>query len=211
MTLRILALGATGSIGTNVIDLALARGHCVTAFVRSPQKIQRNDAGLTVIGGNALSMHELARALPGHDAVLSSIGPPPREALRPSRLMAESIASTVAAMTEARVKRLLLVSAAVLFPDRRLGFRFFRWLLRHHARDLVAMEAVVSATDLDWTIARPPRLVKTRDESYRCRRDALPDGAFSVSYRAVAAFLLDCAERDTHYREIVGLASGGAA
>jgi putative NADH-flavin reductase len=211
MTLRILALGATGTIGTNVLDLALARGHTVTAFVRSRHKIRRNDDGLSVIEGSALSMNDLARALPGHDAVLSAIGPPPREALRPSRLMAESVASTVAAMTAARVKRLLLVSAAVLFPDRRLSFRFFRWLLRHHARDLVEMETVVRATDLDWTIARPPRLVKTGDESYRSRCDALPDGAWSMSHRAVAAFLLDCVERGTHTREIVGLASGGAA
>jgi putative NADH-flavin reductase len=210
MTLRILALGATGTIGTNVIDLALARGHCVTAFVRSPHKIQRNDAGLSVIEGSALSMQDLARAMPGHDAVLSSIGPPPAEALRPSRLMAESIASTVAAMTSARMKRLLLVSAAVLFPERGLRFRFFRWLLRHHARDLAAMEAVVRATDLDWTIARPPRLVKASDESYRSRQGALPENGWSMSYRAVAAFLLDSVEQGTHCREIVGLASGGA-
>jgi hypothetical protein len=73
------------------------------------------------------------------------------------------------------------------------------------------MEAVVRATDLDWTIARPPRLVKTRDESYRSRRDALPDGAFSMSYRAVAAFLLDSVEQGTHTREIVGLGSGGSS
>jgi putative NADH-flavin reductase len=211
MTLRIFALGATGTIGTNVLDLALARGHEVTAFVRSPDKIHRNDQRLRVIQGSALSMDDLARALPGHDAVLSSIRPPPREAFRPSRLMAESIASTVAAMTATGVKRLLVVSAAVLFPDRRLPFRFFRWLLRHHAHDLIAMEAVVRATPLDWTIARPPRLLKTRDESYRWERDALPEGAWSMSYRAVAAFLLDCAEQGAHAHEVVGLASGGAA
>lgn len=156
-----------------------------------------------------MSREALARALRGHDAVLSSIGPPPREAFRPSTLMAESAASTVVAMSAAGVKRLLVVSAAVLFPDRRLGFRFFRWLLRQHVRDLTAMEAVVRATDFDWTIARPPRLVKTQDESYRSERNALPAGAWSMSYRAVARFLVDSAERGTHAREIVGLADGG--
>jgi hypothetical protein len=30
-----------------------------------------------------------------------------------------------------------------------------------------------------------------------------------MSFRAVAAFLLDAAEQRTHVREIVGLASGG--
>ncbi len=210
MALRILALGATGNIGTHVIDLALARGHRVTALVRSPGKIRRNDASLSVIQGSPLSTETLARVLRGHDAVLSSIGPAPREAFRASTLMAESAASTVAAMAASGVERLLVVSAAVLFPDRRLRYRFFRWLLREHARDLIAMEAVVRATDFAWTIARPPRLVKTLDETYRCERESLPAGAWSMSYRAVAAFLVDSAERGSHAREIVGLADGGA-
>jgi uncharacterized protein YbjT (DUF2867 family) len=214
MTLRLLVLGATGHIGTHVLDLALARGHDVTAFVRSPQKLAlaaRNAPRLHVIEGNLLSAGDLARVLPGHDAVLSSVGPPPREAFRPSMLMAESAASIVAAMTTSRVKRLAVVSAAILFPDSRLGFRFFRWLLREHAQDLAAMEAVVRATDLDWTIARPPRLVNGAGESYRWRNDALPEKAWSMPFRAVAACLLDCAETGAHTRSLVGLGAGPEA
>jgi putative NADH-flavin reductase len=210
MALRLFVLGATGHVGTNIVDLALARGHEVTAYVRSPQKVTRNDPGLAVIQGSLLSTDALARALAGHDALLSSIGPPPREALRPSTLMAEAAASTVAAMTAAEVKRLLVVSAAILFDDRRrLRFRLFRWLLRQHARDLVAMEAVVRATGFDWTIARPPRLVKEPSESYRCAIDTVPPGAWSMSFRAVAAFLVDSAEQRAHVRHVVGLARGG--
>jgi putative NADH-flavin reductase len=210
MALRFFVLGATGHIGAQVLDLALARGHTVTAFVRTPRKVARNDPGLSVIEGSAMSSEAIARFLPGHDAILSAIGPPTREAFRPSTLMAEAAASAVAAMTATRVKRLVIVSAAVLFPDRRLGFRFFRWLLRQHASDLVAMEAVVRATELDWTIARPPRLVETQDESSRCERDALPAGAWSMSFRAVARFLIECAEQESHVREVVGLARGAA-
>ena len=208
MPLRLFVLGATGHIGSQVVDLALSRGHQVTAFVRAPRKVTRNEPGLAVIEGNPLSAHDVARALPGHDAVLSAIGPPPRDAFRPSTLMAESAASTVAAMTAAGVNRLAIVSAAVLFPDRRLVFRFFQWLLRQHARDLVSMEAVVRATRFDWTIARPPRLVNGHGESYRSATDALPPHAWSMPYRAVAAFLLDAVTRHTHTREIVGLADG---
>ena len=208
MALRLFVLGATGHIGTHVLDLALARGHAVTAFVRSPLKLaaaKRSDPRLRVVQGSLLSTDDLARALPGHDAVVSSVGPPAREAFRPSTLMAESAASVVAAMTTSGVKRLAIVSAAVLFPDSRLSFRFFRWLLRQHAHDLAAMEAVVRATELDWTIARPPRLVNGPGESYRWRDDALPQGAWSMPFRAVAAFLVDCAETGAHARALVGL------
>jgi putative NADH-flavin reductase len=206
MPLRLFVLGATGHIGGHVVDLALERKHHVTAFVRSPQKVPRCEDDLTVVKGSPLSVDALARAVAGHDAVVSALGPSPREAMRPSTLLAECAASTVAAMQTAAVRRLAVVSAAVLFPDRSLGFAFFRWLLQHHARDLVAMEAVVRATSFDWTIARPPRLVESPRQSYRHERDALPAGARSVSYRAVAAFLLDCIEQGAHSREVVGLA-----
>ena len=37
--MRIVVLGATGHTGHHVVDLALGRGHDVTAFVRSPGKL----------------------------------------------------------------------------------------------------------------------------------------------------------------------------
>jgi putative NADH-flavin reductase len=209
MALRFFLLGATGHIGTQAVDLALARGHEVTAFVRSPQKIARNHRALTVIKGDPLSAPQVAEVLPGHDAVVSSLGPSPREAFRPSTLLAECAASTVAAMSAAGVGRLAIVSAAVLFADRRLAFVFFRWLLKHHARDLVAMESVVQASGIDWTIARPPRLVASLDAGYESARDALPGRGWTASYRAVAAFLLDSVEQHRHSREVVGLVTGG--
>ncbi len=207
MAIRLFVLGATGHIGTHVLDIALARGHDVTAFVRSPRKVTRSDSRLRIIQGSLLSTDDLGRALPGHDAVVSSVGPPAREAFRRSTLMAESAASVVAAMTTSGVKRFAVVSAAVLFPDSRLGFRFFRWLLREHAHDLTAMEAVIRATELDWTIARPPRLVNGPGESYRWRNEALPERAWSMSFRAVAAFLVDCAETNQHTHSVIGLGS----
>ena len=70
-----------------------------------------------------------------------------------------------------------------------------------------AAEQIVRATSLEWTIARPPRLIHTSDEGYRATRDALPSVAFSMSFRAVAAFMLDTVEHRTHVHQIVGLAS----
>ena len=37
--MRLLVLGATGGIGNYLLEYATARGHEVTAFARSPQKI----------------------------------------------------------------------------------------------------------------------------------------------------------------------------
>jgi putative NADH-flavin reductase len=187
-----------------IIDLARSRGHEITAFVRSPQKL-RPASSLKIVRGDPLRSETIAAALPGHDAVLSAIGPPPREAFRPSSLVADCARATVEAMAASGVARLAIVSAAVLFPEKGLYFAFFRWLLRHHARDLRAMEEIVQASGLAWTIARPPRLTKSTDAGFRALPGALPPGSRATSYRSVAAFMLDTVEHRSHVAEIVGL------
>jgi putative NADH-flavin reductase len=206
--MRLFVIGANGRTGREILDLARARGHEITAFVRSPEKLEKMP-DVQVVRGDPLQADSIASALPGHDAVLSAIGPPPREALlHASTLLADCARATVDAMTATGVRRLAIVSAAVLFPEKGLDFVFFRWLLRHHARDLDAMERIVRASGLEWTIARPPRLTQSQDDSFIAVRDALPTGSRVMSFRSVAAFMLDAVERRSHVAEVVGLARG---
>jgi putative NADH-flavin reductase len=160
---------------------------------------------LQVVAGDPLDPLQLSAALCGHDAVLSALGPAPREAFRPSTLMKRAAASTVAAMSQAQVSRLAIVSAAVLFPTRGAYFAFFRWLLQNHARDLTEMEQIIRGSALDWTIARPPRLVDSGPDHYASRSGELPEGARAMTYRALAEFMLDSVEQPLHRREVVGL------
>ena len=62
--MRLLILGANGKTGTQLVDLALARDHEVTAFVRSPAKVTRRHPLLKVLPGDPHSADELAEALP---------------------------------------------------------------------------------------------------------------------------------------------------
>ena len=204
--MKLLILGATGHTGRELVDLALARGHWVTAYVRSPRKLDRSEPRLLVKQGDVLEVDRLTEALLGQDAVVSALGLPAKQALRPSSFMAESMASTVAAMKRAEVQRLAVMSAAVLFPMRGLFYAFFRWLLQHHARDLSAMESLLRATDLDWTIVRPPRLVNGPAVAPRIAVAGLPLRGRLISFRSVAAFMLDCLERAEHVHHVVGLA-----
>jgi len=202
--MRLFAIGANGKTGSEIVSLALARGHQVTAFVRSPQKLSPAKS-LTIVRGDPDDAASIAAALPGHDAVLSAIGPHPREALRPSTLLTDIARATVQAMTASGVARIVIVSAAVLFPEKGLYFAFFRWVTKHHARDLRSMESIVQASGLAWTVARPPRLTQTPVVSFRAMRDALPPGSRAMSFRSVAAFMLDAVERRAHVNEVVGL------
>lgn len=209
MTLDLFVIGGTGNTGSQIVELALERGHRVTAFVRSPHKVRVQHSALTVLEGDPLNAEQLARALPGHHAVISALGPSAREAFRPSTLLARGAASTVSAMKTAGLRRLAVVSAALLFTDRRITFRFFQWLLRQHIRDLTAMEALVRESSLDFTIARPPRLVHAPESAYRAERDAFPaDAPALMSFRGVARFLLDSVQQPELFRATVGLATG---
>lgn len=160
-----------------------------------------------VIAGDLRQVAELRAALPAHDAVFSAVGPRPPAALFESTLVSDCAASTVAAMTEAGVLRLVIVSAAFLFPDDGLRYRFVRWLLQAHGRDLSTMEALVGASALEWTIARPSQLKAESNTAYRACVGGQPRDGNSVGVRSVASFMLDAAERGAHVREIVGVAA----
>src|SRR6266853_533193 len=103
LEMRIFVIGATGHTGTQIVDLALSRGHEATAFVRSPHKIRRQDQRLKVLAGDPRSVEQLASALPGHDIVLLALSGRPPEAFRPHSLVTDCAASTVDAMKKARV------------------------------------------------------------------------------------------------------------
>ena len=71
------------------------------------------------------------------------------------------------------------------------------------------MEERVRSSDTAWTIARPPRLTPSDDPSYRAQTDALPGGLTVrawLSWRGVAAFLLNCLGEGKWVRQVVGLA-----
>jgi putative NADH-flavin reductase len=207
-SMRLFLLGATGGIGRQLVDQALERHHQVTAFVRRPQKLGAARDGLTVVEGDVRDVNAMSAALAGHDAVLSSLGPP-----GPARntITSDSARATVAAMQTTGVRRLLIVGVAALFPDIGTFGRVVRnTLLRNIADDSAEMERIVKATRLDWTIVRPPRLTNgARTGHYGVADDHLPCGAgwnATVSRADVAHFMLDELEQPGHMRRVVGIA-----
>ena len=208
--MRLFVLGATGGIGRALIDQAIERGHTVAAFVRSPEKLGAPQAGLMVVKGDPRSAAELRAALPGHDAVLSALGPPGSGR---TTVNSDCARSTVEAMQAAGVRRLLIVSVAVLFEDQGPLFWLFRkTLLRNITRDSAEMERVVTASGLDWTIVRPPSLTTgPLTGRYTIEDGRMPRGGHSVSRANVAQFLLNELEHGAHVRRMVGMASAKSA
>src|SRR5437588_9080122 len=151
---------------------------------------------------NVNDENQLFRAMQNHCAMVSTLGP--REVFKPTSMLHDSALATTRAMNRAGVKRLVVLSAAAHFPG--ILNRIVSFVLRNHMRDSLAMEAIVRASSLDWTIARPPRLTQEGYTTYRSREDAAPRMGFSLSRKAVAAFMLDAIQQKKHVRKIVGIA-----
>jgi len=203
--MKIFVLGATGGTGGALIQQGLARGHQITALVRSPEKIAIRSAALSVHRGDPMSAEQLAPLMAGQDIVISTLG---HRNLKAAPLIAASAESVVQVMRANAMRRLLMLSLALLFPDAGPPIlpSILRYILRHGVADSREMERIVMASGLDWTIARPPRLTNgPKTERYRVADGTLPPKGRSISRADVAHFFLNEAERPDHIQKIVGL------
>ena len=71
---KIAIIGASGYVGTALLNEAVKRGHQVSAFVRHPEKIAAN-ANVTAVKADVLDTDGLAALLKGHDLVISAYNP----------------------------------------------------------------------------------------------------------------------------------------
>lgn len=202
--MKLFVLGATGKTGAHLIPQALERGHEITAFVRSPDKLGGARSRLAVVVGDPTHADALATALAGHDAVLSVIG---SHTLGRTTIHADCARATVEAMGKAGVRRLVAVSSAFTFDDVGiLGGLLRATVFRHIAADHREMERILHASALDWTVLRPPRLVQGDSlGQYRSEDEALPEGGSTLRFSDVAHSMLTCAEKAEHIRHDVGI------
>lgn len=192
--MQIAVLGATGRTGGLVAEEARRRGHQVVSVAR------RSDPGLTapVRLADGRDRGATARAITGVDAVAFTIGPRPGE--RDPHVVRDTMTTTIAAMQDAGVARIAMVSADGPFTDS--GDPLSRWVAKPILRrvfaeawgDLVDAERVLRDAALDWSIVRPPQLTDGRSRRAR-RRDerSIPFG-IRVSRIALADAVVDLIE-----------------
>lgn len=206
--MRLAVLGGSGRIGQHILAAALESGHQVCALARRPEALAVA-SGLTVIRGDATDGRAVADLVADADAVLSALGP--RGAKTPA-LLASAGRDIVAGMSEAGVRRLICVSAAGAFiradPDSGVLIKLILpVVLAKPFADVREMEAIVAASDLDWTMVRATRLVNTRPtRQYRVRPDYPPTGGGKIARADVAGFMLACLTERSWVREHPALA-----
>jgi len=206
--MRLFLLGATGRTGRLVLQQALARGHAVTAIVRTASALDTFNAhasrDLRIVVGNPLASEALAPQLHGHDVLVSCLG---QRSRRDATVLHQGAAAALDAMARSGIRRYLVISQGLLFPSGNPLIALLRFILARHVADSEAMERLVRSSAVDWTIVRPPRLVEgAAPRGYRAESGALPGRGLTMQYADLAAFLVDEAERQDHRRQVVGVA-----
>jgi putative NADH-flavin reductase len=193
--MKLTLFGASGRTGLQVMDQALAAGHEVRAVVRDAKSLPDYRSGLEVVVADVMDPAAIVDAVRDQDAVISAIGT--RNGRKPTTVCTDSARSIVKAMHDAGTKRLVVVSGTGPFnegegiPMRLLIKPVGKLFLHNVFADFVTMEAVVRASDLDWTIIRPPGLnEKPFTGTYRTQRDADMARNFAVSRADVADLIL---------------------
>jgi putative NADH-flavin reductase len=220
--MKLTVFAATGGIGRQALEQAVAAGHEVTAVVRNPKKLSR-EVRVVTADLAAPDPAALESAVKGADAVLSGLGP---RSASEAGIAGQGTRAIVQAMKATNVRRIVVVSAAPIgtvpspgrpnppkhdpgdgFFVRNLFSPLIKAALRKHFADLALMEDVLRDSGLDWTVVRPPRLTeKTVTGSYRTAYGQNLRRGLFVSRADVAHLMLRVLRQPETVKQAIGIA-----
>ena len=185
--------GATGGTGKELVQQALEAGHRVTALVRNPAKLGLQHERLTVVQGDIADASCVERTMAGQDAVLSALGPTRNS---PKNAMTIGSANVVAAMKKHNVRRLIWqtgagVRAAGDAPStiRTVMVMLMKIISPSVLQDSEQAFRIITASGLDWTVVRVPRLKDGAIEG-GIRASSIPPAPTPITRADVAEFML---------------------
>lgn len=206
--MAVVLIGATGFVGSAVLNELLSRGHQVTAVVRNTAKLPKNN-NLTAVG----NVDAIARIAKGKDTVISAYNPGwTNPGIK--RFTEENYPKIVEAVKKSGVGRLLIVGGAgtlfvkpglrvvdsgaipveIMDAVRSLGNFYLNYLTTEH--------------DLDWVFFSPAGEFDEKGErtgKFRLDKDDLivdaATGTSNISVQDYAVAMVDELEKPAHHME----------
>jgi putative NADH-flavin reductase len=207
--MKIAVVGASGRTGRELVRAAAAAGHEVVAVVRDPSRLPDPPGEVRV--ADVSDVAALTAAFQGVDAVASCLGPVAGES---PHVLRDGVTAVLAAMDGAGVRRLVAISASGWVVDgddplsRYVAKPILKRALAEANADLEAMEKVIRASHVDWTIMRPPRLQdRPGTGRYKARRDGNVRWAWTIARPDLALAMLDALPDDTAVGQAISVAA----
>jgi uncharacterized protein len=203
--MKVVLFGASGMIGSRILDELVRRGHAVIAVARHPEKVQAAN-GVKAVSGDVTDPAGVAAIAKGADAVVSAYAPPRSD---PAKIL-DATRALLAGLEQAGVRRLIAVGGAgslevapgvqlVDTPEFPSGWMAIA--LAH--RDVLP---ILKQSDLDWTYFSPAALIEpgVRTGKFRLggtRLVANDRGESRISAEDYAVALVDELENPQNIRK----------
>lgn len=210
--MKIAILGATGFVGSKILQEAVSRGHDVLAIMRNAEKVPPYTS-VTTRELDIRNTDALAEAIRGCDVVVHAFSPP-HDGTMEERIarQSEGTRSIIKAVKQAGIERLLAVGGAgtseVAPGVPLLDSYFFPPEYESGARATAVIKDILqNESDLDWAFVSPPNFLEpgTRTGKYRTGADnMIVDMRSGRSYISVADYavaMLDEIEKPRHHRQ----------
>jgi putative NADH-flavin reductase len=203
--MKVVLFGASGMIGSRVLDELARRGYAVTAVARHPEKVQAFN-GVRVVQGDVTDPASVAAIARGADAAISAYAPPHTD---PEKIL-EGTRALVTGLKQAGVRRLIVVGGAgslevapgvQLVDTPEFPSAWMAIALAH--RDVLP---IIKQSDLDWTYFSPAALIEpgVRTGKFRLggtRLIANDRGESRISAEDYAVALVDELENSQNIRK----------
>ncbi len=215
--LKIVVYGATGKVGTHVVDEALERGHVVTAVSRDPSRIQQQHDNLSAVVGDLLDSISIANLVIDQDVIIVSVrgivGKPkiPENAIQ--RIGVEKVVNVLRDFGDDAPRLIhvggsgtLEVEPGVLYADKIPKLFLPKSLEVEIQGQVLALEYLRTVYDVSWSYATPAKNFTNgkRTGTFRIGGDAVLEdsrGRSRISRRDFAVALIDEAENADYVRQ----------
>jgi putative NADH-flavin reductase len=167
--MKIAILGSTGFVGNILIKKAVAAGYQIKTLARNPEKLEDIKDKVEIIHGSVFEPSTVEATIEGTEAVLSTIGPPPRNPGNPEQYE-KAMKDIVTIMNKNGIKRYIHIGGAGHLGGENenwtLNRRLLRFFLNLFGKPILVAKhlewEVLKNSDLDWTLVRPPQIRKGR-------------------------------------------------
>ena len=211
--MKVLILGATGRTGRHLVNEALRFGFEVNVLVRDKSKLPAYPEQVTAFEGTPVVINDLANAMQGCDAVLSSLNISrtsdfPWAKLRtPKDFLSASMKNIIATAATVGIKRIIITTAWGVSETKKDIPYWFRWLIDHSNisypyRNHEVQEELLKHSNMDWTAVRPAGLTNsTKIKEVLVSFNNSPKPGLTISRLNVARFMVDCLKDDLYVKE----------
>lgn len=208
---NVLLIGATGFVGSAVLNELVSRGHKVTAVARNIEKVAKSEL-LDVVKEDVANVDAIAKLADGKDAIISAYNP---GWTNPdiATLISENYPKILSAAKKSGVKRLLIVGGAgTLFcaPGLRVvDSGVIPEEIMGGVRPLgdFYLNTLMNEKDIDWVFFSPAGVFDQQGKktgNYRLGKDDLivdAEGNSHISVQDYADAMVNELEKPAHHKE----------